>query len=203
MKRSMRIATTTMVTMAVASAGFMSPVAGSTTGVASQPDTFDAADFFPMAVGNAWRWVDANDASTCETMTIVDQTEMAGHAVWVAETRKPDGFTDTIYFVDHKTGLYATRFLDTLMDWAHDPAETGGLQRWTVREAAFGTHAFRSGGAATAYTVAVTDGVPMMRVHNAESGTTYQQYAMGIGPVVRGQHLVLQSATVNGVEHVL
>ncbi len=207
MKRTMRIATIAAAATMTLAVGLASPVAGSIPQVAASPQAFEMNAFFPMAVGNAWQWVDASRSDNVKRLRITDTMDVNGYVVWVAETEEcVRGEAQTpgvMYFVEHENGLFATQFLDTLMDWSHDTEYTGMLQRWTQRHVTMGTHAFKSGGTAQAYTVNIEDGEPLMRIHDESGQTTYQQYAYGIGPVVRGGHFELQHATVGGVEYVL
>ncbi len=207
MKRTTRIATIAAVATMTLAASLASPVAGSIPQVAAAPQAFEMNEFFPMAVGNAWQWVDADQADSFKGLRVTDTMDVEGYVIWVAETEEcVQGESQTsgvMYFVDHEDGLFATRYLGTLMDWSHDTDYTGMLQRWTQRNVTMGTHSFKSGGTAQAYTVNIEDGDPAIRIHDASGKTTYQQYAYGIGPVVRSGHFELQRATVGGVEYVL
>jgi len=207
MKRTMRIATSGVVAVMVLAVGLASPIAGSVPNVAAEANAYDGDQFFPMAIGNTWQWADAQRVETVKHLTIVDKTNVEGYTVWVAETEDcVEGISQTpgvMYFVAHEDGLFATRFLDTLMDWAHDTDNTAMLQCWTQRKVAVGTYTFHRGGTAQAYTVGIEDGVPAMRIHDASGQTTYQHYAYGIGPVVRSGHFELERATVGGVEYTL
>ena len=207
MKRTMRIAASTAITMLIVISGLTSPAASSVPDVAGLATAYDVNDFFPMAIGNSWQWADVDRANDIKRLSIVDQMDVKGYVVWVADTQEcVEGVSQTsgvIYFVAHEDGLFATRFLDTLMDWSYDTDDTSVLQRWTQRDVAIGTHSFNSSGVAQAYTVGIEDGVAAMRVHDASGQTTYQRYAYGIGPVLRGGHFALQAATVGGVDYVM
>jgi hypothetical protein len=202
MTRSMRI-TASATAMLILAAGLASPVAGSTPRIDGTPESFNGTDFFPMAVGNAWTWADGVRE---KSMRVVDRMQVGGFTVWVTETAESsNGVVDlpgTMYFVDHEDGLFATQFLDTIMDWSHDTDQTGMLQRWTLREVRFGTHDFNNRGAGRAYTVAEDERGLAMRVHDETGATIYQRYAYGIGPVARGT-FELTRATVDGVEYSL
>lgn len=202
MNRTMRI-TAGAAAMVMVAAGLASPVAGSAPRVDGAAQTYKGTDFFPMAVGNAWVWTD-RDRAKC--MRVVDRMEVAGYTVWVTETKETvDGTAQmpgTLYFVDHEDGLFATQFLDTLMEWSHDTDQTAMLQRWTQRTVRMGTHAFNSRGASQAYTVSAGNGGLALRVHDEADATTYQRYVYGVGPVARGS-FELQKATVGGVEYSL
>ncbi len=207
MKRTMRMATNGVVAMMVFAGGMASPVANSVPQVAVAEHSYTMKEFFPMAIGNAWQWADAAQADGFKRLSIVDKTDVKGYTVWVAETEEcVAGVSQTpgvMYFVDHEDGLFATSFLDTLMDWSHDTDNTAPLQRWTQRKAAIGTHTFHGGGTAQAYTVEFENGVPAMRIHDASGQTTFQRYAYGIGPVVRGGHFELERATVGGIDYTM
>ena len=207
MKRTMRIATSGVVAAMMVVAGLASPIANSVPNVAAEANHYNGDQFFPMAIGNAWQWVDVERADTVKHLTVVDRTEVEGYTVWVAETEDcVQGASQTpgvMYFLAHEDGLFATRFFDTLMDWSYDTDNTSMLQCWTQRNVAAGTHTFHRGGTAQAYTVELEDGVPAMRIHDVSGETTYQHYAYGIGPVTRNGHFELQRATVGGVEYVL
>jgi hypothetical protein len=207
MKRTMRIATSAVVTMAIVVAGLMSPVASSVPHVAASELAYDVNQFFPMAIGNSWQWADSERMGDIKRLSIVDTMDVEGYAVWVADTQECiQGVSQTpgvMYFVVHDDGLFATQFLDSLMDWSYDTDDTSVLQRWTQRGVAIGTHSFNSVGVAQAYTVGIEEGVPAMRVHDASGQTTYQRYAYGIGPVLRGGHFALQEATVGGIDYVM
>lgn len=206
MKQTMRIAASATAVMMVLAAALASPVAGSVPQITTGTLTYDMHEFFPMAIGNSWQWVAAEHEGNVKRMSIVDQMHVKGHTVWVAELDEcVRGETQTAgvtYFVEHEDGLFATQFLDSLMDWSHDTDDTAMLQRWTTRTTSMGTHAFNRGGVAQAYTVALEDGVPAIRVHDAAGEKTYQRYVYGIGPVARG-NFELQRATVGGIEYVL
>jgi hypothetical protein len=156
-----------------------------------------------MAVGNAWVWTDGDRT---KSMRVVDRMEVAGYTVWVAETGESlNGAAQmpgAMYFLDHEDGLFATQFLDTLMDWSHDTGQTAMLQRWTQHTVRMGTHSFNSRGASQAYTVAAAEGGLALRVHDEADATTYQRYVYGVGPVTRGS-FELQRAIVGGVEYSL
>jgi len=207
MNRTMRIATSAWVAMMVFAAGLAIPVAGSAPRVGTNAHSYDMNDFFPMAIGNTWEWADAGRAGDMKRLSIVDKMAIGGYVVWVAETQEfVQGISQmpgVMDFVAHEDGLFATRFLDSLMDWSHDTDDTAMLQRWTQREVRIGTHRFNSGGTAQAYTMDVEDGVPAIRIHDVSGEITYQRYAYGIGPVLRGSRFALQRATVGGVEYVL
>lgn len=123
MKRSKIAAVTIMLTLTVCS-GCPATQSSLAADLEYRGPRYAAAEFWPMAVGNYWLWVDPENPIDWYSKKVIDAQTLAGCTVYLVESTNGVGGSPVFardFIIDHPSGLYKTSSEDQLHKWGKSP----------------------------------------------------------------------------------
>lgn len=123
------IRTMGVIVLVAASAGLMG-CPPQEEGPPPEPEVYDIKDYWPMAVGNEWEWVNVLDGDTTKGV-ITDEYTSGPYTIWemlFTDASDPSDPGEFVYFVLHPDYLLYTNNEDSLSSLPDDPNDLDALQ---------------------------------------------------------------------------